>query len=31
MQRNLKASGFRIEKHPGPPHKREVLRAIKQI
>ncbi|MBK9935349.1 MAG: tRNA (5-methylaminomethyl-2-thiouridine)(34)-methyltransferase MnmD [Cytophagaceae bacterium] len=31
VQRNLKASGFRIEKHPGPPHKREVLRAIKQI
>ncbi|MFN8429411.1 MAG: tRNA (5-methylaminomethyl-2-thiouridine)(34)-methyltransferase MnmD [Spirosomataceae bacterium] len=31
VQRNLKAAGFIVEKHPGPPHKREVLRAIKQI
>ncbi|MCA0365504.1 MAG: tRNA (5-methylaminomethyl-2-thiouridine)(34)-methyltransferase MnmD [Bacteroidetes bacterium] len=31
VQRNLKAAGFSIEKHLGPPHKREVLRAIKQI
>jgi len=28
VQRNLKAAGFRVEKHPGPPRKREVLRAI---
>lgn len=31
VQRNMKAAGFKIEKHPGPPHKREVLRAIKQV
>jgi tRNA U34 5-methylaminomethyl-2-thiouridine-forming methyltransferase MnmC len=30
VQRNLKAVGFEVEKHPGPPHKREVLRAIKK-
>ncbi len=29
VQRNLKAVGFNVEKHPGPPHKSEVLRAIK--
>lgn len=28
VQRNLQAAGFRVEKHPGPPRKREVLRAI---
>lgn len=28
VQRNLKAAGFRIQKHPGPGRKREVLRAI---
>jgi tRNA U34 5-methylaminomethyl-2-thiouridine-forming methyltransferase MnmC len=30
VQRNLKAVGFEVEKHPGPPRKREVLRAIKK-
>lgn len=29
VQRNMRAAGFKVEKHPGPPHKREVLRAIK--
>lgn len=29
VKRNLKASGFRIEKLPGPPGKREFLRAFK--
>ncbi|UBM57763.1 tRNA (5-methylaminomethyl-2-thiouridine)(34)-methyltransferase MnmD [Marinilongibacter aquaticus] len=28
VQRNLKAAGFSIEKHPGPARKREVIRAI---
>lgn len=28
VQRNLKAAGFKVEKHPGPPRKREVIRAI---
>lgn len=28
VQRNLRAAGFAVEKHPGPPRKREVLRAI---
>jgi tRNA U34 5-methylaminomethyl-2-thiouridine-forming methyltransferase MnmC len=31
VQRNLKSAGFYIEKHKGPPHKREVIRAIKNI
>ncbi|WP_323134416.1 tRNA (5-methylaminomethyl-2-thiouridine)(34)-methyltransferase MnmD [Tellurirhabdus rosea] len=30
VQRNLKAAGFTVEKHPGPARKREVLRAILQ-
>ena len=29
VQRNLKSAGFIVEKHPGPPRKREVLRVIK--
>ncbi len=29
VQRNLKAAGFQVEKHPGPARKREVLRAIR--
>ena len=29
VQRNLKAAGFKIEKHAGPARKREVIRAIK--
>lgn len=28
VQRNLKQAGYKIEKHQGPPHKREILRAI---
>lgn len=28
VQRNLRAAGFTVEKHPGPARKREVLRAI---
>lgn len=31
VQRNLKAAGFEVEKHQGPPRKREVLRAILKI
>lgn len=30
VQRNLKAAGFKVERHPGPPRKREVIRAILQ-
>lgn len=30
VQRNLRSAGFEVEKHPGPPHKREVIRAIKK-
>ena len=29
VQQNLKSVGFKVEKHPGPPHKREIIRAIK--
>ncbi len=29
VQRNMREAGFKVEKHPGPPHKREVLRAVK--
>lgn len=29
IQRNIKAASLRIEKHPGPKYKREVIRAIK--
>ena len=29
VQRNLRAAGFQVEKHPGPPHKRDILRAVK--
>jgi tRNA U34 5-methylaminomethyl-2-thiouridine-forming methyltransferase MnmC len=28
VQKNLKQAGYKIEKHQGPPHKREILRAI---
>jgi tRNA U34 5-methylaminomethyl-2-thiouridine-forming methyltransferase MnmC len=28
VQRNLRAAGFTVEKHPGPKWKREVLRAV---
>ncbi len=30
VKRALKASGFAIEKHPGPPGKREMLRGVKK-
>jgi tRNA U34 5-methylaminomethyl-2-thiouridine-forming methyltransferase MnmC len=29
VQRNLRAAGLTVEKHPGPPHKRDILRAVK--
>jgi tRNA U34 5-methylaminomethyl-2-thiouridine-forming methyltransferase MnmC len=29
VQRNLRAAGLIVEKHPGPPHKRDILRAVK--
>jgi tRNA U34 5-methylaminomethyl-2-thiouridine-forming methyltransferase MnmC len=29
IRRNLKAAGFRVEKIPGPPGKREMTRAYK--
>lgn len=29
VQRNLRSASFRVEKHPGPPHKRDILRAVK--
>jgi tRNA U34 5-methylaminomethyl-2-thiouridine-forming methyltransferase MnmC len=29
VRRNLKASGFEVELLPGPPGKRQVIRAIK--
>jgi tRNA U34 5-methylaminomethyl-2-thiouridine-forming methyltransferase MnmC len=31
VKRNLKGAGFTIEKLPGPPGKREILRAVKPI
>ncbi|HSZ86475.1 MAG TPA: tRNA (5-methylaminomethyl-2-thiouridine)(34)-methyltransferase MnmD [Puia sp.] len=30
VQRAMQAAGFVVEKLPGPPHKREILRAIKK-
>lgn len=30
VRRNMLAAGFKVEKIPGPPHKREILRAVKQ-
>lgn len=29
VQRNMRTAGLTVEKHPGPPHKRDILRAIK--
>ena len=29
VQRNLRAAGLSVEKHPGPLHKRDILRAVK--
>ncbi|MVM35569.1 tRNA (5-methylaminomethyl-2-thiouridine)(34)-methyltransferase MnmD [Spirosoma sp. HMF4905] len=29
VQRNMRAAGLSVEKHPGPPHKRDILRALK--
>jgi tRNA U34 5-methylaminomethyl-2-thiouridine-forming methyltransferase MnmC len=31
VKRNLKGAGFTIEKLPGPPGKREILRAVKPV
>lgn len=28
VQRNMRAAGLTVEKHPGPPYKRDILRAI---
>jgi len=30
VRRTLQAVGFRVERLPGPPHKREMLRAVKE-
>ena len=30
VQRNMRAAGLIVEKHPGPAHKRDILRAIKR-
>ncbi|GAB3541757.1 tRNA (5-methylaminomethyl-2-thiouridine)(34)-methyltransferase MnmC2 [Spirosoma fluminis] len=29
VQRNMRAAGLTVEKHPGPPHKRDVIRAVR--
>ncbi|GAB3951379.1 tRNA (5-methylaminomethyl-2-thiouridine)(34)-methyltransferase MnmD [Spirosoma harenae] len=29
VQKNLRSAGLIVEKHPGPPHKRDILRALK--
>ncbi|QJW87907.1 tRNA (5-methylaminomethyl-2-thiouridine)(34)-methyltransferase MnmD [Spirosoma taeanense] len=29
VQRNMRAAGLTVEKHPGPLHKRDILRAVK--
>lgn len=29
VQRNMREAGLIVEKHPGPPHKRDILRAVK--
>lgn len=29
VQRNLRLAGLIVEKHPGPPHKRDILRAVR--
>ncbi|WP_338873782.1 tRNA (5-methylaminomethyl-2-thiouridine)(34)-methyltransferase MnmD [Spirosoma sp. SC4-14] len=31
VQRNIRTAGLIVEKHPGPPHKRDILRASKPI
>ncbi|QHV98097.1 tRNA (5-methylaminomethyl-2-thiouridine)(34)-methyltransferase MnmD [Spirosoma endbachense] len=31
VQRNMRAAGLTVEKHPGPAHKRDILRAIKPM
>lgn len=31
VQRNMRAAGLIVEKHPGPYHKREILRAVKPV
>ncbi|MBD2756443.1 tRNA (5-methylaminomethyl-2-thiouridine)(34)-methyltransferase MnmD [Spirosoma validum] len=30
VQRNMRAAGLTVEKHPGPLHKRDILRAVKR-
>ncbi len=30
VRRTMQAAGFRVERLPGPPHKREMLRAVKE-
>ena len=29
VQRTMRSAGLTVEKHPGPPHKRDILRAVK--
>ncbi|QIP11292.1 tRNA (5-methylaminomethyl-2-thiouridine)(34)-methyltransferase MnmD [Spirosoma aureum] len=31
VQRNMRAAGLTVEKHPGPAHKRDILRAIRPM
>ncbi|GAB3994090.1 tRNA (5-methylaminomethyl-2-thiouridine)(34)-methyltransferase MnmD [Spirosoma daeguense] len=31
VQRNMRAAGLTVEKHPGPPHKRDIIRAIRSM
>ncbi|MBD2700968.1 tRNA (5-methylaminomethyl-2-thiouridine)(34)-methyltransferase MnmD [Spirosoma sp. BT702] len=31
VQRNMRAAGLTVEKHPGPPHKRDIIRAIRNV
>ncbi|WP_080058729.1 tRNA (5-methylaminomethyl-2-thiouridine)(34)-methyltransferase MnmD [Spirosoma aerolatum] len=31
VQRNLRSAGLTVEKHPGPPHKRDILRAVQPV
>ncbi|WP_461089520.1 tRNA (5-methylaminomethyl-2-thiouridine)(34)-methyltransferase MnmC2 [Spirosoma gilvum] len=31
VQRNLRSAGLTVEKHPGPPHKRDILRAVRSL
>ncbi|GAB3693032.1 tRNA (5-methylaminomethyl-2-thiouridine)(34)-methyltransferase MnmD [Spirosoma flavus] len=31
VQRNMRAAGLTVEKHPGPPHKRDIIRALRNV